>query len=250
MEVLPIHVAQALPRHALVMFHPLPAQQLVSERPAAGKRRPAVEQLKRELAAARDHLQSLIAEHEAATDALQGALESGQSSNEELQSTNEELETAKEELQSTNEELSTVNDELQARNLELNQLNSDLVHVLANVDMPVLTLGSDARIRRFNQAAERLLNLLPGDVGRPLSDVRTTLTGVDLTKLVAQVIKTGTSAEVAVGGRDGPASVLRARPYPSASSGVDGVIISLVSEPQPKGTGVLSKNRKANAVRK
>jgi two-component system CheB/CheR fusion protein len=124
------------------------------------------------------------------------------------------------------------------------------VHVLANIDMPVLTLGSDARIRRFNQAAERLLNLLPGDVGRPLSDVRTTLTGVDLTKLVAQVIKTGTSAEVAVGGRDGPASVLRARPYPSASSGVDGVIISLVSEPQPKGTGVLSKNRKANAVRK
>jgi two-component system CheB/CheR fusion protein len=250
MEVLPIHVAQALPRHALVMFHPLPAQRLVNERPSAGKRRPAVEQLKRELATARDHLQSLIAEHDAATDALQGALESGQSTNEELQSTNEELETAKEELQSTNEELSTVNDELQARNLELNQLNSDLVHVLANIDMPVLTLGSDARIRRFNQAAERLLNLLPGDIGRPLSDVRTTLTGIDLAKLVAKVIKTGTAAEVSVETRNGPASVLRARPYPSASSGVDGVIVSLVSDPRASGAELVPRGRKGNAARK
>jgi two-component system CheB/CheR fusion protein len=195
-------------------------------------------------------LQSLIAEHEAATDALQSALESGQSSNEELQSTNEELETAKEELQSTNEELSTVNDELQARNLELNQLNSDLVHVLANIDMPVLTLGSDARIRRFNQAAERLLNLLPGDIGRPLSDVRTTLTGVDLARLVAQVIRTGTPAEVAVGERDGPGSTLRARPYPSAASGVDGVIVTLVSDRHPSGTGVIRRGRRANAAKR
>jgi two-component system, chemotaxis family, CheB/CheR fusion protein len=249
MEVLPIHVAQTLPRHALVMFHPLPPQRLVSERASGGKRRPAVEQLKRELATARDHLQSLIAEHDAATDALQSALESGQSSNEELQSTNEELETAKEELQSTNEELSTVNDELQARNLELNQLNSDLVHVLANIDMPVLTLGNDARIRRFNQAAERLLNLLPGDIGRPLSDVRTTLTGVDLARLVAQVIRTGTPAEVAVGERDGAGSTLRARPYPSAASGVDGVIVTLVSDRQPSGTGVIRRSRRANAAK-
>jgi two-component system, chemotaxis family, CheB/CheR fusion protein len=250
MEVLPIHVAQTQPRHALVMFHPLPAQRKVSEGPAPGKRRPAVEQLKRELATARDQLQSLIAEHDAATDALQGALESGQSSNEELQSTNEELETAKEELQSTNEELSTVNDELHARNLELNQLNSDLAHVLANIDIPVLTLGSDARIRRFNQAAERLLNLLPGDVGRPLSDVRATLTGVDLAKVVAQVIKTGTPAEVALGERDERASVLRARPYPSASSGIDGVVVTLVSDQSPFAAGAAARGRRVKAARK
>jgi two-component system CheB/CheR fusion protein len=230
MEVLPIYAAQAQPRHALVMFHPLLAPLLAHEPRSARKRRPPEEQLRRELVTARDQLQSLIAEHEAATEALQATLESGQATNEELQSTNEELETAKEELQSTNEELSTVNDELQARNLELNQLNNDLVHVLASIDMPVLTLGSDARIRRFNQAAERVLNLLPGDIGRLLSDVRTTLAGVDLAKLAMRVIKGGAPAEVVVESRDGDVYLLRARPYPAGSTGVDGVIVTLVSD--------------------
>lgn len=226
MEVLPIHVAQALPRHALVMLHPVAALPAAGPRPPAGKQRSAVERGRRELATVRDQLHSLISEHEAATEALQAALEAVQTSNEELQSTNEELETAKEELQSTNEELTTVNDELQARNLELNQLNNDLVHVLASIDMPILTLARDTRIRRFNHAAEQVLKLLPGDVGRPLSEVRTALPGVDLAKIVAQVIKGGSDAEIEVAREEG-AYLLRARTYPAGAAGVDGVILTL-----------------------
>lgn len=79
-------------------------------------------QLKDELDATREYLQSIIEEQRTTNEELRSANEEIQSSNEELQSINEELETAKEELQSTNEELTTVNEELQNRNDELLQL--------------------------------------------------------------------------------------------------------------------------------
>src|SRR5262249_22556968 len=108
-----------------------------------------VQQLQQELAASREYLQSIIQELEAANEELQSANEEVLSSNEELQSTNEELDTAKEELQSTNEELNTVNEELHARNEELSRVNSDLVNLLGSVQIAIVIVTSDLRIRRF-----------------------------------------------------------------------------------------------------
>ncbi|MGZ8445959.1 MAG: CheR family methyltransferase, partial [Candidatus Binatia bacterium] len=87
---------------------------------------PEVAQLRKELSATQEYLQSLAEQQEAANEEMRSANEEILSSNEELQSTNEELETAKEELQSTNEELTTVNEQLQHRNAELNQITDDL----------------------------------------------------------------------------------------------------------------------------
>jgi two-component system, chemotaxis family, CheB/CheR fusion protein len=86
-------------------------------------------QLRRKLAEAEEHLQSLAESKEASDEEYQSANEEILSANEELQSTNEELETSKEELQSTNEELNTVNEELHNRNVELDRVNSDLNNV-------------------------------------------------------------------------------------------------------------------------
>ncbi len=122
------------------------------------------ELLERELAASREYLQSIIQELEAANEELQSANEEILSSNEELQSTNEELDTAKEELQSTNEELNTLNEELHGRNEELGLVNSDLVNLLASVQIAIVIISSDLRIRRFTPMAEKVLNLIPGDL--------------------------------------------------------------------------------------
>ena len=65
-------------------------------------------QLKQELSATKEYLQSIIETHEATKEELQSANEEIQSGNEELQSTNEELQTSKEELESANEELHRV----------------------------------------------------------------------------------------------------------------------------------------------
>ena len=137
--------------------------------------RSRISKLEEELAATREYLQSTIQEIEAANEELQSANEEILSSNEELQSTNEELDTAKEELQSTNEELNTVNDELHARNEELTRVNADLLNLLASVQIAIVIVARDLRVRRFTPMAEKKFNLIPSDIGRPLSQISTTL---------------------------------------------------------------------------
>src|SRR5262249_10887468 len=133
---------------------------------------PQTEKLKQELATTKEYLQSIIEEQEATNEELKSANEEIQSSNEELQSTNEELETAKEELQSTNEELTTVNEELQNRNTELSLVNNDLSNLLSSIHIAIIMLGPDLRIRRYTPKAEKILNLIPTDIGRPITDIK------------------------------------------------------------------------------
>ncbi len=128
--------------------------------------------LRGELAGTQDDLRSIIEEQESTNEELQSANEEILSSNEELQSTNEELETAKEELQATNEELITVNEEVQNRNADLAKVNRDLTNLIESVDVVFVMLDSNLRIRRFTSAAQKVLNLIPTDVGRPIGDIK------------------------------------------------------------------------------
>jgi two-component system CheB/CheR fusion protein len=137
-----------------------------------------------------EYLQTTVQELEAANEELQSSNEELQSSNEELQSTNEELETSKEELQSTNEELATVNEELQNRMAQLSTSNDDLQNVLQSITVPFVIVGMDRRIRRYSSDAEKLLNLLPGDVGRPIGYLENALNAPQIERLVAETIDT------------------------------------------------------------
>ncbi|MEQ8189931.1 MAG: chemotaxis protein CheB [Candidatus Eremiobacterota bacterium] len=184
--------------------------------------------LQEELKATREYLQSIIEEREATNEELRSAIEEIQSSNEELQSTNEEMETAKEELQSTNEELTTVNEELQHRNMELTQLNNDLTNLLSSVNIPVIILSSDLRIRRFTPLAEKIWPLIPSDTGRPLADLNLNILIPDIEKRILNVIDSLTSEEMEVQDREGRWYYLRIRPYKTLDNKIDGVIISMM----------------------
>ena len=170
----------------------------------------------------------MIDEHGRTNDDLGSANEELVSGNEELQSMNEELETAKEELQSTNEELTTVNDELQSRNQEVTQINSDLVNLLTTVDIPILILDIERRIRRFTPKARSILNVLPSDVGRPFEDIKTNIDVADLDHQIAEVIETMTVKESEVQDRDGHWYRMQIRPYKTTDNRIDGAILSLV----------------------
>ena len=193
---------------------------------AAGLQDPA--RLRHELAATKEYLQSLVEEHARTNDDLGSANEELVSSNEELQSMNEELETAKEELQSANEELITVNDELHSRNQELHQVNADLVNLLDTVDLPVVILDVDRRIRRFTPKAHSLMNLLPSDLGRPIDDIKPNVDVTDLDQRIAESIATGSIKESEVQDRDGRFYRMQIRPYRTADNRIDGAIVSLV----------------------
>jgi len=214
-----------------------PAKRAVKKAPANKARQAApkpdraeqqIARLTQELAATREYLQSMIEQQEAANEELQSANEEVQSANEELQSINEELETSKEEIQSSNEELVTVNDELQSRNLELIQSNNDMLNLLSSVELAIVMLGRDLRIRRFTPAAEKVFNLIPSDVGRPMSDIKLDLKVGDIENLVAEVIDSVTGTELDVQDARGRWHLLRIRPYKTVENQIDGAVLVLV----------------------
>ena len=165
---------------------------------------------------------------ERANDELGASNEELVSGNEELQSMNEELETAKEELQSVNEELTTLNDELQRRNSEVSQVNTDLVNFAQTVDIPILTLDRQSRIRRFTPNVRSILNVLPSDVGRPIDDIKLNIDVPDVSAQIAEVLATAKIKESEVQDRSGHWYRMQIRPYELANKAIDGVILSLV----------------------
>jgi two-component system CheB/CheR fusion protein len=184
-EVHPLPSPSAEERYFLISFEEIPlAVRLKQRESGGGKRVPAdgreVARLGKELAAAKETTRTIIAEYEATSEQYQVASEELVSANEELQSTNEELETSKEELQSINEELNTVNEELRSRNTELHQVNNDVYNLLGSINVPIVMLGRDLRIRRVTPAASELLKVTPSDTGRPITDVRMPIRVPDL----------------------------------------------------------------------
>jgi two-component system, chemotaxis family, CheB/CheR fusion protein len=219
-------------RHYLIQFESEKDQaERETKRPhrTGGARHPepVVKQLEDELGTTRQHLQSMIQDLEAANEELQSANEEILSSNEELQSTNEELDTAREELQSTNEALSTVNDELQSRNAQLMEANSDLVNLLASVQIAIVMVSSDLRIRRFTPAAERALNLIASDVGRPIGHLKPNIRCPDLESMIREVVDLVSEREREVQDNDGNTFILRIRPYKSVENRIEGAVLVL-----------------------
>ena len=234
-EVVAFKARDSRERHFLVIFGESAAPAVQASKkpgkaPARSKDRSQEDQvgpLASELAATKQHLNSVTAEYEASTEELKALNEEVQSSNEELQSINEELETSKEELQSTNEELSTVNDELRSRNEEITQSNSDLLNVLSGVDIPILLIGNKLQIRRFNASAAKVLNLIAGDIERPISDIRTNINVPDLDQMIHEVIDSLTIREQEIQDRQGRWYSMTIRPYRTVDNRIDGALLTL-----------------------
>ncbi len=202
LEVLPLIASKSRESYFVVLFGEHTQSKIARIKKGNQKkiRPPAsrTEELERELSTMQEYLQALIEKEQASNEELKSANEEILSSNEEMQSTNEELETAKEELQSVNEELSTLNDELQNRNHQLSIAVNDLDNLLVNVRIPVLMVSRDLKIRRITPGAEKVMNLIPTDVGRPMTDMN--LNFPDLIPLLRDVIDNVTPKTAASSG--------------------------------------------------
>jgi two-component system CheB/CheR fusion protein len=183
-------------------------------------------QARREVDETREYLRKIMEQHEVAIEELRAAHEEVQSSNEELQSTNEELRTAKEELQSSNEELRTVNDELKNRNDALAAANNDLTNVLYAVNIPIVMVGMDLKIRRLTPAAERFLNSAGGDVGRSITDALYSVDVPGFKTMLNDAIQTLMVQEKKVQNREGRWFSVVVRPYRTTDDRIDGAVVS------------------------
>jgi len=223
---------RAAPGAFLVLFEDSPSLAASTSQRKGAMKLPGEERttqaLRAELASTKEYLQAIINEREAANEELKSASEELQSTNEELQSTNEELETSKEELQSVNEELGTVNDELQARNAELGRLNSDLANILSSVTIPIVIVGRDLRIRRFTGMANRVLNVVPTDVGRSILDIRWKIELEDVERVLLDVMGTLTPWERDVQDQDGHWYSVRVLPYRRIDNKIDGAVMAFI----------------------
>ncbi|HZP04369.1 MAG TPA: CheR family methyltransferase [Terracidiphilus sp.] len=234
-DVLPITSATARPRCFLILFQIMSKEsdKRAGDQPAfpqltADEKDRLIAQLRQDLSSTRFHLQSLVEERDARNQELVSANEEIQSANEELQSTNEELETTKQELQSANEELQTVNDELQQRNNVLTQTGNDLTNLLNSVNIPLLMLTGDLRIRQFTPPMQRLLNVRASDVGRSISEIRLQLSIENIEPILIEVLESLGTRELEVQDREGRWQLLRVRPYRTAENKIEGLVVVLV----------------------
>jgi two-component system CheB/CheR fusion protein len=143
-----------------------------------------------------------------------------------LQSTNEELTTSKEEMQSLNEELQTVNSELQVKVDELSRSNNDMKNLLNSTDIATLFLDNNLNVRRFTTQATKIIKLIPGDIGRPITDLGSDLLYPELVADAREVLRKLGFAEKPVCTRDGQWFTVRIMPYRTLDDRIDGVVIT------------------------
>jgi two-component system CheB/CheR fusion protein len=193
---------------------------------ASGKRRgPGVTE---ELLRSREEINALRQEMRASQEELQAANEELQSTNEELQSANEELTTSKEEAQSMNEELQTINGELQSKLDDLALAQSDMQNLLNSTDIATLFLDNQLNVRRYTEQIARVIHLREGDIGRPLSELASTLLYPELHADVKETLRTLAFSEKQIATSDGHWFTVRIMPYRTLANVIQGVVITFV----------------------
>jgi two-component system CheB/CheR fusion protein len=189
---------------------------------------PRVAELERELETTRADLRDAIDNFEFLSEEQKAINEEALSVNEEYQSTNEELLTSKEELQSLNEELTALNTQLHETLERQRTTSNDLQNILYSSDVATLFLGTGLKIRFFTPAIKALFSVIPGDVGRPLADLKSIAADDGLLTDARAVLRTLAPVEQEIEAQGGACYIRRITPYCTQDNGIEGVVITFV----------------------
>lgn len=178
-------------------------------------------ELQKELQSTKESLQATVEELETSNEELQ-------SSNEELIASNEELQSTNEELQSVNEELFTVNSEFQIKLDELTRLNTDINNLLLNTQIGALYLDRNLCIRRLTPVVSKLTNIIPSDIGRPITHISASRSYPDMLSDIEKVVETLQMFDREVVFPEGVTYLVSIRPYRTENNVVEGIILTFV----------------------
>ena len=210
----------------LVCFVEEPEPQVVGGGSIAPADVPRVLELERELEATKNELQNTIRNLEISSQEQMAVNEEALSVNEEYQSTNEELLASKEELQSLNEELTALNSQLQETLERQRTTADDLQNVLYSTKVATIFLDTRFNIRFFTPATKALFKVIPSDVGRPLTDLKSLTADDALLDDAETVLKRQTPVEREIQGQSGAWFVRRIMPYRASDEKTEGVVIT------------------------
>jgi two-component system CheB/CheR fusion protein len=186
LRVVPLHDRDGVPQATAVSFLDVTAQHQLREEMEAWRQKleTANEELQasnEELETTNEELRASNEELETTIEELHSTIEELQTTNEELQSTTEEMETVNEELQSTNEELQAMNSLLRQRTQDTERLNGFLESILSALDVGVVVLDEELRVLLWNRAASdqwglrldevKERSLLSLDIGLPVEEL-------------------------------------------------------------------------------
>lgn len=107
-------------------------------------------------------------------------------------------------------------------------VRADLIGILDTVDLPIVVVGRDFTVTRFNRAATAALCLTPSNIGQPPRDIRVLADLMDLEKLCAQVIADGVPYRREVRHGDGW-FLLRIAPYTRSDHQIGGTVLTLTN---------------------
>lgn len=212
----------------LVCFIEAPAAAAAPARPSNAGDRPRIASLERELETTRAELHASLQDLERAAEEQRAVNEEALSVNEEYQSTNEELLTSKEELQSLNEDLTVLNGQLQETLEHARTTSDDLQNVLYSTDEATIFLDPQLRIRFFTPVTRAVFSVLPGDVGRPLADLRSLAADPTLLADAATVLAGAAPRLQDIATAEGAWFSRRVMPYRTRDGAVAGVVITFV----------------------
>ena len=163
--------------------------------PARAGQAPRIVELEQELDATKAKLQGAPRDLETSGAEQKAINEEALSVNGEFQSTNEELLTSKEEFQSLNEELTALNSQSRETLEQRRVTSDDLRNVLYSIDVATLFLDRELKIRFFTPASKSLFNIIAGDVGHPLGDLRSLTSDDDFSTDAKGVLESLTPVE-------------------------------------------------------
>jgi len=223
---------EALRGMVMIIFNEVAAQPETQARRSSGKASTGnarVLELEQELQRLGEALQSTREQMQSSQEELKSSNEELQSTNEELQSTNEELTTSREEMQSLNEELQTVNAEQQSKMDELSRVNNDMRNLLNATEIVTVFLDHELHVRRYTTGADKIFKLIPGDVGRPLSDVTSDLDYPGMYAEAQEVLRTLVFSEKQIATADRRWYLVRIMPYRTVEDVIAGLVITFTN---------------------
>ena len=121
-----------------------------------------------------------------------------------------------------------MNAEQQSKLDELSLVNDDMRNLLNSTEIVTVFLDNKLNVRRYTPGADKIFKLIPGDVGRPLSDIASKLLYPDMAEEAREVLRKLTFSEKQISATDGRWFSVRIMPYRTMDDVIAGVVITFV----------------------